>query len=489
MTKKHFGLIAAALILVLSMTVLVACNSYKWDAIGGGNPSAETISNGGYFVRQGGYAYFVNGYVGDSADNTWGTPLKQSIMRAELNADGSVNNDTAKVLVPKSVYNKDMKGGIAVFGEWIYYATPNNEPDKSGTASTTHTDFMRTKIDGSLTQLIGTINSREAQYLFTPTRVLYYLNSTISYIDFSGMKTNKEIKDGSGASHGTIASNVTSVLWNYDAAFTSGQGKAASDYIFYTQSVTGDDSYKHYNNLYAVRYDGSDSQLLISETSYLSDGENAVDNPLKVFTIALLGSKVESDSAVTIYYTKSHYVGSAVSVGLYCNKFTLGEGLGALTGEGKTEKQLSTQTPTVIFPISYAEGCLAQASAGYYWYNGETSLDESRQVTASSVTGWYVYGDYFYYTASSSATALYRINYKQISNAETVLKETIIINYLNLEFDGTTFYFFASDDYSYLHYIDILTFDSSDKDAKSVFIGKMTDADAKAKADAEKEDE
>ena len=112
-------------------------------------------------------------------------------MRAELNADGTVNNATAKVVVPKSIYNSSASGGFAVYGDWIYYATPNNDEDSTGTPSTTHTDFMRTKTDGSVTQLIGTINSRSSNYLFTPTRVLFSTdsNATVYYFDFSGMKT------------------------------------------------------------------------------------------------------------------------------------------------------------------------------------------------------------------------------------------------------------------------------------------------------------
>ena len=91
-----------------------------------------------------------------------GTPVKQSIVRSELNEDGSVNNATTKVVVPKIIYNSSAKGGFAIFGEWIYYATPNNDRDKNGTASTTDTDFMRTKIDASVTQRLGKINTRSA---------------------------------------------------------------------------------------------------------------------------------------------------------------------------------------------------------------------------------------------------------------------------------------------------------------------------------------
>lgn len=145
MKKKLFSAFAAILVLVISIATLVACNPYKNTAIGGGDATAPVESNGGYIVKQGNYVYFVNGYVGADADATWGAATKQGIVRAEVKEDGTIDNSTSKLLVPKSVYNSSVNGGIAIFGEWIYYATPNVDKDKSGTASTTDTDFMRTK--------------------------------------------------------------------------------------------------------------------------------------------------------------------------------------------------------------------------------------------------------------------------------------------------------------------------------------------------------
>jgi hypothetical protein len=346
---------------------------------------------------------------------------------------------------------------------------------------------MRTKTDGSVTQLISTINTRESEYFFTPTRVLYYISddSKIYYIDFSGMKTDKNIDNGDGAKSGTFAENVGSVVWTYDA-YSKGQGAKASDYIFYTETLSGDNSYEFYNNTYAVKYDGSDKRNIITNTSYFeseSEAENYANFPEKVFKIALNAVRAEGDNSVTLYYNKSINLNSTEkAVGLYCNTFSVENGFGALKGEGKTEKMLTSLASATLFPISYAEGAIAyDSSSRYCWYNGETS----EQVTGTSTKVWAVVGDYVYFTASSSATELCRINYKQPSNAETVLTAGIKVDWLNLEFDGTKFYFFDSNDYNYIHYIDIATYDNTDEEAETSFIGKMTDADIKAKKEAE----
>lgn len=453
MKKKILSIVAIAVVFTLISICLVACNAYKWAPIGGGDADAPVESNGGYIVKQGNYVYYINGYVGSDADNTWGTPVKQSIVRAELSEDGTIDNTTTEVLVPKSIYNSSKNGGIAIFGEWIYYATPNFDKDKNGTASTTDTDFMRTKIDGSVTQLIGTIGTRSSEYIFTSSRVLYFTNNTISYIDFSGMRTDKNISNGKGAVKGTLAENVANVVWKYGC-----------DDIFYVQNVTGADSYKNYNNLITCKTDGSAVQTLATESTFLDEGEEAVNNPLKVFKYNLLDMYVEADGSVTLYYVKTHTLNStATTDGLFCAKST----------DIKGEKKLNTIGSTTLYPLGYADGALAYNSSSVYcWYNG-TNADDPLQVTSSSQTVWAVDAQkgIAYFTSTSSAKALYTISYKQLSNANAILEEGIKTDWLVLEFIGNDFYFFASDDDNYLHTINVSTFDKTQEDAESTYLG------------------
>lgn len=454
MKKKLFSLLAIAVVLTVLVTCMVACNTYKWEPIGGGDANAPVESNGGYIVKQGDYVYYINGYVGADADNTWGTPVKQSLVRSQLKEDGTIDNSTTKVLVPKSIYNSSKNGGIAIFGEWVYYATPNVDKDKNGTASTTDTDFMRTKIDGSVTQLIGTIGTRSSEYIFTPSRVLYFTSNTISYIDFSGMSDSKNVDNGKGAVKGTLAENVAKVVWKYGC-----------DDIFYVQNVTGEDSYKNYNNLITCKTDGSNVQTLATETTFLADGEEAVNNPLKVFKFNLLDMYVEADGSATLYYVKTHTLNStATTDGLFCAKAT----------DIKGEKKLNTIGSTTLYPLGFEDGALAYNSSSVYcWYNGENA-DNPVQVTTSSQTVWAVDAQkgIAYFTSTSSAKALLKISYKQaIDNAVAVFEEGIKTDWLTLEFIGDDFYFFASDDDNYLHTVNVATFDKTQEDAKSTYIG------------------
>lgn len=457
MKKKLFSVFAAVLVLVICIAALVACNPYKADSIGSGDSSAAVESNGGYVVKQGRFIYFINGYVGESADNAWGAATKQGIVRAEIK-DGKVDPTSAKLVVPKSVYNSSTAGGIAIHGEWIYYTSVNTDKDKTGTASTVNTDFMRTKTDGSVTQLIGTIGTRSAKYLFTTSRVLYYTDNTIGYIDFSGMN-DKATDKGKGAVKGTLAENVENVVWDY-----------ATDSIFYVQTAPSEDSYKNYNNLCTIKADGSGQKVLATQTTFVAEGVDPVNDQLNVFKYNILNLYVESDGDCTLYYTKSHtFSSSSVPDGLFMAKASNVKG---------TEKNLNTIASTTLVPLGYAEGALAyNAHSVYCWYNG-IEKENPVQVTTTSQTIWKVdkAKGVVYYTASSSAKSISKISYREAKdNAAVIMEEGIKTDWLVLDFVGNDFYFFASDDDNYLHTVNLETFDKDAEDAASTYIGCPTD--------------
>lgn len=483
--KRLFSIVALIVVLALAVGVLVACNSYKWDSIGMGDSSANVVSNGGYYVEQGRYVYFINGYVGDNADNTWGTPYKQSIMRAEKKADGTIDNESAKVVVPKSIYNGSKNGGFAIYDDWIYYATPNNDEDKSGTPSTTHTDFMRTKTDGSVTQLIATINSRSSEYLFTPTRVLYRTDtSTVYYVDFSGMRTDKSIDNGKGAYGGTLVENATSILWGYDADRANGVS-SVTDYVFYTQTVEDETGAKFYNNLYAVKYDGSEEPRLL--LSGLAEGQD-VNDIENVFNYTLVDMTVDSDDTVTLYYTKKIDADANADRGLYENTFSLSGGMGA-------ESKLTDSGLTSFYPLGYGNGILAVKDSNVYFVNGSGNYTDENLVIGAgrNAAVQAVIDGYVYYTAGSDG-ALYRVNMPGTDgdsvNETEVIESGVKSDWLNLEFVGGRLFYFDTEDYSYVHYVDLGDFDGNEFTSKTtVLVGKMTQADADAKAEAEKEEE
>lgn len=475
MNKKLFvSIIAVVALVAILATLLVGCNPYKWEAVGGGEPDAEVVSNGGYYVKQGKYIYFINGYdTAEIIDNTFGVPVKNAIVRAEL-VDGKYTNFV--VVVPKQVYNQDPNGGFAIFGEWIYYATPNNSEDLHGHASTTHTDFMRTKIDGSATQRIATINNRNSQYLFTESRILIKdtATSSVKYYDFSGMKANGSSSDAKGVTTGVLAENVEQVLWDMN-----------SDYIYFTETVTGDASYEFCNTLNAVKIDGTEEKkVLADKLTYLAESEKENYTAFfstKVFSFTLSDMVVENDG-VALFYTKSTYINSTEeSQGLYVNKIAFG-------GDFKvdTEKHISANsTISAVYGLGYEDGALVTVSSKIYLASSADEVTtEQTPVVGKAVTIQTIFNGVVYYTDSTGGK-VYAINLDGTNNESVVYEAKFNTAWLSLEFnaegDNLIFAFFNSDDYNYLHTVNILA------EEDSTMMGIINDADKEAIEKAEEE--
>lgn len=483
MKKKKIFAILTVLVVAVCAIALAGCNAYEWKTIGGGNSGANVESNGGTVVKQGNHLYFINGFQSaENINNEFGAVYKQGIARATLK-DGKVDQSSYELIVPKHIYSASTKSGIAIFGEWIYYASPNQDKNDAGTPSTTRLDFMRSKIDGSITQKIYTVSKRDIEYKFTPSAVLYYDSNTIYSVDFSGMKTNKSIDNGSGASKKTLVSGIDSYFWGYSDVYQNGKN-SVSNYVYYTKSISDKNvSYRFVNTLNRIKYDGSGYKKLAGVGTY--------DHDLK---IALVNGKVENNNQVNLYYTKTKSVnGSSVVEGTFVNKV-------AIDGKWdiKSEKTISNISRTSIYPISYDKGCLV-TDGEKIMYNNYT--DSKEVVNKASVTirnvDIEVVNDkevaYLYYTDSGTPSEMVRINVYGEGDSPN---RTTVFNIGKMKVDWTPIefmdingksnaIFFNADDYNYLNGVVISDF-KGDIIEKGYLLGSMTNKDKQAKIDAKK---
>lgn len=219
---------------------------------------------------------------------------------------------------------------------------------------------------------------------------------------------------------------------------------------------------------------------------------NTVNTPEKVFNFTLSKLFYESDNEVTLYYTKSVEInGSATSVGLYLNTFTLDGGLGAAG-----EKKLTENSSTTFFPMGKDEGILLQSNSKYYLVTGtgadDIKLSDGRVVIGASSTVQAVIDGYVYYT---DANALYRINLDAAAtggspNAERIIAAGVKTDWLALEFvdkgDNALLFYFDTEEYTYTSYVVLTAFDG--EELTPVMIGDMTQADKDAKAEEDAEE-
>ena len=55
-----------------------------------------------------------------------------------------------QLIAPKRIGTSGYKdGGIFIYDDWVYFASPNNEKNKAGAVQYNKTDFFRPKPDGS----------------------------------------------------------------------------------------------------------------------------------------------------------------------------------------------------------------------------------------------------------------------------------------------------------------------------------------------------
>ena len=260
MRKRFTKIICAALAVVVAIcaSVLSACASYyEKEALSGEyHTDAPAISNGGFAVQKGNYVYFINGVQSNTADNTFGTPLKGSIMRISSDDLKKHNYSSAEVVVPVIAYSGNHDSGLFIYGDYIYYGTPSTARNSDGVVQNAYLDMKSTKLDGTETLKTPfvqfTSNTYDYRYVEKNGTVylVYIATSETLYGETTGVTNIHSLNTATGADT-LLAYNVTS--YKFDA-----ENKSNPD-IFYTMNVRNystDSDYK-YNQVYCVSADAT----------------------------------------------------------------------------------------------------------------------------------------------------------------------------------------------------------------------------------------
>ena len=259
MRKKVLLKVIAIALLACVVCTMFACESYKASALSKvGDKNAVVESNGGLVVKQGGYLYFINGYTGylteKGKQNWFGKVTKGAIVRVTYNEDGTLGDDYT-VVVPKSVMASSANVGFSIFGEWIYYVSPSAEEDRSGKVQTDTLQFMRTKIDGTDTQVILNWNNNSVEYKYTANALVFFdsENGKLYSKDLTVKKFKKK-KPGD-----LIDEDVASVYFpkneTYDPKATSA---SVADYVLYTKNSEASYEYSRRYS-FCIKYENDKS--------------------------------------------------------------------------------------------------------------------------------------------------------------------------------------------------------------------------------------
>lgn len=221
MKKILLGIIAC--LLIGCMALATACgSSSSWQKPSLTNPG-KTISDGGFVAETENYVYVINGVGSSANDNTFGAPVKGSLVAIDKSTLGGTLK--AEVVVPKLFVASDYTAGICLAGGYVYYGTPSTDKNTSGAIANNELAFARTKLDGSQAkaEVLFTIPSLSTSYRIVENNgniLIFYndtANSAIKYYDVSTKTTatiaktdNKnndavEGKDGIYLSLGTVS--------------------------------------------------------------------------------------------------------------------------------------------------------------------------------------------------------------------------------------------------------------------------------------------
>lgn len=158
---------------LFKLVVLALCCAAMFMAVGcGGSEFKRTTltdwgalkSDGGFVAETENYVYFINGQADYTADNSFGAPVKGSLMAIKKSDLTSGELGKAEIVVPKLFAATDYNAGLKIAGDYVYYGTPSLDKDSSGKIASSVMAFSRTKLDGTGTEVLFNVNSLSAEY-------------------------------------------------------------------------------------------------------------------------------------------------------------------------------------------------------------------------------------------------------------------------------------------------------------------------------------
>lgn len=547
--KKRIIPIIVCLV-VAACFALAGCGGDSFSKIkvtGTQDTSYTVYSQGGNAVQYGNYVYFINGSSGyedtDGKQNTWPNVVKGGLYRAELCGvkDGGdfviSKNETAiekglefkatagvdyyenpvdvvdvQRIAPKRIGTTGYKqGGIFVYDNWVYFASPNNEKNKSGTVQTTKTDFFRARLDGGKVQKIYTTSASSnesnpyAFYKYDGAVYLVAQDGTDVVSVRVGKKPGKKV---------TIAQNVTNVYLPYSDTYYEGMNEnTLNHFVYILRGVTEDDSQRAGNVIEIMRPDGKSGGV------YLAQGRT---DTIEAVRDGLLFYRTVSDAGYTmINYDNLHdflmerdedykayqekldgYKNSAKDSAEYAEYVANSrKNISGTVYSAKTVNYTSTYCfrPTgelseVVYMLGIKSGAADLCSNVDLKNNARTMNISQENISILNVAG-----EYIYYTLSD-ATDIYRTRwdmpYSEKTEAEKsvpVSKGTVSSSIFNGDYCAGYIVYIGevdewADAYTFFKQVDRVAV-GDNEGADPVFVGKKISDDIKPEDDEEEETE
>ncbi|MBQ8178628.1 MAG: hypothetical protein IJ033_05485 [Clostridia bacterium] len=470
MKKKLATIIICAVLAVAMMLTLVACNeNYKQDAVATDLSDATVASNGGLAVQVGKYLYFINGYAAVDGENDFGEAVKGAIMRVELEA-GSPKAGTLVTIVPKNVYNTNKEVGLTVYGDYIYYTCPSVEKGSDGAAKTANMWIMRTKLDGTDTQVLVKLEDYTTNFRIAGGSLVYLdAEYNLHSLDLNA----KKIKDV------TIVEEISSAMLTYDNLDSDIGG------IFFVKRA---ENSANTNNEIWVYANGENKKVIDGKASY-TNLAHPNGYTLSILDVQKIGSNVR------LVYTKTDSGSNTTSKGDYYYDFDA-----SFTFDATKEVRMTSGVNYTAYNFFDGNNVLATDSDSIDFLRAENGAWVSDVVIkASSATLLKVATkDNAVYATYLSNKVVYEIKVLDkvdnaysvaLSSAKTMFNTAFSADWQGLDMVGDCIYFFNSDVKNNTYYLDLSkVVDRSNNSLIATKLGKFSAEDNYAMLEGETED-
>lgn len=258
--KKVISLILTVLLVVS----LAACSGWQSNV---SDYSGEVSSNGGFAVVKGDYVYLVNGSIDYTAENTFGKVVHGGIIRVKT-SDIGTDFAKAEMVVPKMVYTEYSGEGSGIFiaGDYVYYPTPSDKKSNIGTIKNTEMEFWRTKLDGTDSTIILTVDTLDTPYRFFADGSDVYLTV------YKTVKNDDDVEESYLITYDAKGNEVAK------SKKVNGYALGGIDckYAYYVHTAYNEtlEAEEKYNELYRYSLKGDEEVMILSgEGGYRNDAE------------------------------------------------------------------------------------------------------------------------------------------------------------------------------------------------------------------------
>jgi len=192
-------------------------------------------TNGGITLVHDGYLYFVNGTKTNDGTSATGNTMS-AICKVKINDKGEIDDKTYEVVVDNLVgFNY---GSMSIFGDFLYFTTPNDDVNYQNAKLYNQTKFMRYDLVNKKTYTLFTTSINDSSETLAYE---YYVvgNDLVLLVYESKNATITSVTIGEEPIVNYVITDVKSCVLseNYGTCVTKDKEVDANSFVFYTKGV------------------------------------------------------------------------------------------------------------------------------------------------------------------------------------------------------------------------------------------------------------